>query len=242
MGPIEPLDPALGALLDAERAAHPSGDALDRVWSHVEQSVGTAGATGHAKGSGNAAGHAAWFASHGALVVALAFALGGATGAGATVLLRKPVERLVYVDRPAPPPTAPAVVTMSSTEDIEVPLPSAQPPGGVPAPRRSLVRTVPAAPAPSSLLAERAVLDRARAALAQNDGARAITLTDEHAQRFAHPQLREEREAIAIQALVLEGSYDQARERAKQFRAASPDSLFLPAVDASLASIREANP
>jgi hypothetical protein len=93
------------------------------------------------------------------------------------------------------------------------------------------------APEASSLRAERALLDRARAALAQGDGARAIALTDEHATRFTRPQLREEREAIAIQGLVLEGRYDDARERAKTFRAASPDSLFLPAVTESLGSI-----
>jgi hypothetical protein len=55
--------------------------------------------------------------------------------------------------------------------------------------------------------------------------------------RNATAQLGEEREAIAIQALVLVGRYAEARDRAALFEASSPDSLFRPAVEASLASI-----
>ena len=84
---------------------------------------------------------------------------------------------------------------------------------------------------------ERALLDQARNALAQHDGPGALRLTDDHARRFARPQLGEEREAIAIQALVLSGRYVDARDRATRFEASSPDSLFRPVVEASLASI-----
>lgn len=239
--PPDPLAPELAVLLDAERDARPSEAALDRVWSRVEHSAsGARSSGGRAPGDGGA-----WLASHGGLAVALAFALGGAMGAGATVLLRRPAERLVYVERP-PAPVPQATALAPPTED-HAPAVLGAPSAGVlgvgHAPQRSsIARSALPAPVPSSLLAERAILDRARAALAQNDGALAIELTDEHAQRFARPQLREEREAIAIQALVVDGRYEQARERAKEFRAASPDSLFLPAVDASLASIRDANP
>ena len=44
------------------------------------------------------------------------------------------------------------------------------------------------------------------------------------------PSAAEEREALAIQALVIDGQPGTARERAARFRAAWPDSLLLPAV------------
>lgn len=92
-------------------------------------------------------------------------------------------------------------------------------------------------PSVSSLSEERALLDGARVALGAGDGARALAITDAHQRRFAHPQLAEEREAIAIQALVIAGRFGDARARAARFQEGTPDSLFAPAVEASLASI-----
>jgi hypothetical protein len=229
------LEPELEALLAVEREARPPEVALDRVWSHLERSVGAAGA---AKTStdppGGAGGASGWVGTHAPVLVALAFGVGAAAGATATVVLRKPAERIVYVDRPAP--VAP------SSREVAAAAPTGAPSAidaapQAPRPRSSVARAVPVPSSYSSLPAERALLDSAREALGQNDGARAIALTDEHARRFSRPQLGEEREAIGIQALVIEGRYDEARERARQFRAGSPDSLFLPAVEASLASI-----
>ena len=85
--------------------------------------------------------------------------------------------------------------------------------------------------------AERLLLDEARGALTSQEPDRALSLLSDHARRFAHPQLGEEREALAIQALVGTGRYDEARARADRFRTSAPNSLFLPAVDATLASI-----
>jgi hypothetical protein len=231
----DPLDPELEALLDAEREARPPGVALDRVWSHLERSVGAAGAgKTSADPPGGAGSATGWIAAHAPVIVALAFGVGAAAGAAATVVLRKPTERVVYVERPAV--VAPSSREVAAAAPAEAPSAIDVAPPAV-RPRPSVVRAVPVASSFSSLPAERALLDSAREALGQNDGARAIALTDEHARRFSRPQLREEREAIGIQALVVEGRYDEARERARQFRAASPDSLFLPAVEASLASI-----
>jgi hypothetical protein len=92
-------------------------------------------------------------------------------------------------------------------------------------------------PSASSLLAEREILDRARDALAQRDGTQALALVEEHARAFPRPLLAEEREALAVQALVISGRSSEARARGAQFRATWPSSLFLPAVDASLESI-----
>ncbi len=98
----------------------------------------------------------------------------------------------------------------------------------------------PGAPPPaasSSLSAEQLLLDQARAALTAREPERALALLSEHARRFARPQLGEEREALAIQALAVEGRFDEARARAARLRASAPNSLFLPAVDATLTSI-----
>lgn len=252
----DPLEPALAALLDAERDARPSDATLGRIWSQVERSVGAIGPATSPRpspGSGERPspgprGTAGWGRSHTGLLVGIALAVGGATGAAATSLLGRPTERIVYVERPAAVAASPDNVAATARSPVPVATPGRSTPGegtpdlAPPAPRASATHAASVSAAASSLPAERAILDEARTALAQNDGARAIALTGEHARRFAHPQLREEREAIAIQAMVIEGRYDEARERAKQFRAASPDSLFLPAVDASLASIRDANP
>jgi hypothetical protein len=81
------------------------------------------------------------------------------------------------------------------------------------------------------------LLDGARTALTQGEPDRAIALTEEHARTFARPRLAEEREAIAVQALVLEGRSADARDRAARFRTSYPNSLFLPAVETSLESI-----
>jgi hypothetical protein len=81
------------------------------------------------------------------------------------------------------------------------------------------------------------LLDAARAVLASEDPARSLSVLDEHRRRFPRGQLGEEREALAVQALVALGRYDEARERAARFRAAVPNSLFLPSVDATLSSI-----
>jgi hypothetical protein len=171
-----------------------------------------------------------WLASHVAGVATAAFVAGGATGAAVYASLEKPAPaRIVYVDRPA----------------ISVPVASAVPPPA-PEPAPSAAPSAPVAlpPAPAvpsststSLSAERALIDSARAALTSGDAAAALALLDSHARRFPRPQLTEEREALRIQSLVTLGRYDEARATAARFRASSPGSLFMPAIEASLGSI-----
>jgi hypothetical protein len=234
---LQPIDPDLDALLEAERAARPPAAALDRVWARV----GAVSRAGNARGGGDrdtaddhveAAGapHSnGWIASHVGHVAVAAFVLGGAVGAGLQAGLRKPpAEHIVYVNGPArtsplaaaqPPVELSPVTPPSSAQLVTPPHPSAS------------------ASASSSLSAERLLLDGARVALTSGEPARALSLLSDHARRFPRPKLGEEREALAIQALVAVGRYDDARARAASFRAAAPHSLFLPAVDVTLASI-----
>jgi hypothetical protein len=80
------------------------------------------------------------------------------------------------------------------------------------------------------LSAERSILDIARAALAQGEGARSIDAAREHERRFPRGALSEEREAIYVQALVIDHRIAEARARAARFQQTYPDSMLLPAV------------
>jgi hypothetical protein len=98
----------------------------------------------------------------------------------------------------------------------------------------------PSLPPPSvgqTLAAESAILDIARTAIARGEGDHALAAVDRHAAAFPHGSLREEREALAVKALVLAGRGDEARARAAKFRMAYPESLFLQAIESSLRSI-----
>jgi hypothetical protein len=71
-------------------------------------------------------------------------------------------------------------------------------------------------------------------ALARGENLAALDAVKQHVREFPRGRLREEREAIAIQALAQAGETDQARARAALFREAFPTSVFLPAVEAAL--------
>jgi hypothetical protein len=222
---VPPIDPDLDALLEVERRAVAPVPALERVWSRIE-SPSPGGGEAHAP---RAMGHGLRF---GVTALGAAFLAGGVAGFAAHAALRPPAgTRVVYVDRTPPPPQrepeaageAPSSEAVATAQASSEPAPRAIPRGS--------------SAAPSSLSAERVLLDEARSALATGDAARALGLVDAHARRFSRPQLSEEREALAVQALVALGRYDEARARAARFRAAAPNSLFLPAIEASLASI-----
>jgi hypothetical protein len=226
--PLEPIDPELAALVDAERRAEPPVASLERVWSRLALGAPPGGGRGHA---GGGAGRG-WLAAHAAPVAAGAFVAGAVAGAaGYAALQAPPPARIVYVDRAAPPVQVAASVGPTDLPPVAAPLPSAAPTD------RPATRASSAGGASSSISAERVLLDDARAAVASGDAARALSLVDEHARRFPRAQLWEEREALAIQALVHARRYDEARARGARFRASAPNSLFLPAIDASLASI-----
>ncbi|HEY4013510.1 MAG TPA: hypothetical protein VGM06_09245 [Polyangiaceae bacterium] len=229
--PLLPLDSELDGLLEAERAAPAPAAALDRVWQRLAAPSAPPGGGARAGGAvGRSLRHAGW-------LVAWGFVAGTGVGAAGHAALEKrdPPQAPPAAAAPASPAALPEARTARPPEDPASPSSSLAP---QPSPTRAAARAVDAPPASSSLAAERALLDIARRDLAQGEAAQALALTETHARRFPHPELAEEREAIAIQALVLEGRSDEARARAAKFRARAPNSLFLPAVEASVASIR----
>jgi hypothetical protein len=178
------------------------------------------------------------------LAIAAAFALGG--GLGALVMYR--VGHAPPVDARAAPSierTAPAGLdTPASALSVEPPsTASAAPVAPQPAPPMRVARERPG-PDPSSSKAsssnaadpvadERKILDLARGAVEQEDGAGALAATDAHARKYPRGVFVQEREAIAVRALVLLGRTDEARTRVERFRARFPDSLLLPALEST---------
>jgi hypothetical protein len=240
------LEPDLATLLEAERSAMVPPAALDRVRVRMDASI--AGASGNSASAGpRARGLAAAAIRSGKAVFVMGLLSGLPLGAALHAMFRgSPPFRTVSVERPSPgsatgasdatgrqgaqavatdgEPKASDRISTDRTDSV-----GARPP---PRPARAVSQDP-----PSSLLAERSLLDEARRALARDDAATALDVTDRHARQFTHPQLAEEREAIAIQALVVGGRYGEARRRAAHFEAVAPNSLFLSAVHTSLASI-----
>jgi hypothetical protein len=136
-------------------------------------------------------------------------------------------------------PSAPAPVPEMSVAVADLPsVPEApQPPPTTPArstPNRPrVVQVAPSVPAVEMGAGEAAemkeseseasFLRRTRAALVE-DPARALRMTDEHASRYPRGVLLQERDVIAIDALVRLGRRDEARARATAFNAKYPSS------------------
>ncbi len=82
----------------------------------------------------------------------------------------------------------------------------------------------------NSGLSEAALLDAARAAV-KTDAPRALTLTQEFGRRFPKSVLTQEREVIAIEALVRLGRTSAAKTRAEAFARAFPGSAHQQKID-----------
>jgi hypothetical protein len=87
-----------------------------------------------------------------------------------------------------------------------------------------------------NLTEESPLLDKARIAIATSELAEALLLLGQHARRFPHGQLEEEREALWVQALVASGDVAGSRARAELFRRRFPRSIQLDIVEAAVAS------
>lgn len=84
------------------------------------------------------------------------------------------------------------------------------------------------------LASENALVSRAQAALARGRVGEALAAIAEHQRSYPRGQFVEEREALAVQALVRAGNLDAARARAERFRARYPRSMLRRAVDSAV--------
>jgi hypothetical protein len=233
---LDPLDPALEALLETERGASFPQATLDRAWSRIGPALALSAAA-PATPAAHASALKAWLASHVVAVAASTFVLGVGTGMGLHAVATRPAPPRVESQPPPATPAPPAPLPLDSPkESVVAPSPVA-PMGTNSAARSAGGPSLSAGSASSSSSrAERALVDEARTQLSAGEPARALALVDQHQHRFPRPQFGEECETLAIQALVLLGRRDEAARRAAAFRAASPNSLFLPVVDRALQS------
>ncbi|MEO8550452.1 MAG: hypothetical protein ABI678_10775 [Kofleriaceae bacterium] len=165
-------------------------------------------------GGGGGGGHGGGAAGGG---VALKWIAAGVVAVGGAVAVQQVVAHRSRPTVPAPqiavaPPPAPA-----PDDAALAPTPELAPPP---------VITPPAHRTPEvSLSAEAALLDQARRAIQRGDSRAALATCEVHAKKFVHGSLREERERIAIEALVALGRRDDAQARARRFDHAFPNSV-----------------
>jgi len=143
---------------------------------------------------------------------------------------------------PAAPTASQApTTTADSTPVVDLgALPSVT--GEPPRPKTPVTRNAPAASssagrAADTLLAEGAVIERARASVRRGDARSALAAIDEHASEFPRGELAEERESLRVRVLVMLGRHDEARVAADRFAQTYPRSLFKPIVARAIESI-----
>lgn len=162
--------------------------------------------------------------------------VGGITGAALYRGLRPQELRVVYVDRPiaigsiAPiAPTAPQLPDPVASNTV-----IAAPSSGV----ENRIEEQPSAsaglPSGTELARERALLDVARADAAQGEPEQVLAVVAQHRRQFPRGRLAEERDALAIRALISLGRTTEARQRARAFRTAYPNSFLAPALESAL--------
>lgn len=232
---LEPLDPDIASLLGRAKGIDDlDGTHKSALFGAVEAKLALPppGGGGSGGGGGGAGGAAAPLGAKMAAIVAATFAAGVGVG--------------VVGDRAfAPPNVAPAptvtVVTVAPSVSA-LPAPSFEAPA-IPVSALPTV-SAPARPAASpsagdgpsakGLAAERALLDVARSALARGEAGEALAAADRHAREYPDGVLAEEREAIAIKALVALGRRDEARARLRELERKHPNSLVLRAVKSAV--------
>lgn len=228
------LEPdVLDAVRDARRILEPPTDVRARMRSRLLASLpprpdGDGGDDGGTPGEKPPATPPSPMPKVPLWTVAAALAVGLS---GGLLYPRAPEVRVVtVVAQPSAPMAVASVVPAAPSSTLPSialsDLPSAAP--AVAAPSASF------ATSGAALEAERAMLDVARTALGRGDGPNALGACDDHARKFPRGVLAEEREAIAVQALLLAQRSDDARARAERFRKSYPRSIFLPAVLAAV--------
>jgi hypothetical protein len=217
-------------------------------------SLGASATASAAKASGAAAtaaaaakGSAPFLATIAGKILIATLATTTAVGVGVGVKRAlspaKPVAAVVepVVASPTPGPAAQVAASAVNTPDEEEGV-SAEPAKAAPVTTtkkrikmRERVETADGAivvtgDLPATLAQERVLLEHARAALMENEPGVALDLLNRHQQRFPDAQLSEERESLAIRALIQSGKRPEAEARFARFRRDYPESIFLRAV------------
>lgn len=249
MPELEPLETDMLSLLRAEKAFEdymPAKKAA--ILASVDARIGLPPSPGDGGGGGGGAGGSAASRAAGGAGIAGAkivaalfamFAIGVVTGVVVAPSVNQPSNsQASQASAPGGMKAAPSASTNPPSELAAVSvgsLPAASATGasrGVSATTTTPTAESSEAPPRSArgLGAERGLLDVARAALARGEAAEALTAVDRHGREYPDGMLVEEREALAIKALVVLRRRDEARTRAKRFEHRFPHSLMLHAV------------
>jgi hypothetical protein len=226
-------DPLLKSLIEEGRKELASPAQLAAVAAKLGPILGGGGGPG---GGGRGAARPGSAAAPNAAGMGLATKIGIAAVAVATAAT---VLRIVTIPQQA------AAVPVASSEEAPLPVPSARDPAAEPEPdplpafssMPVASATLPTATprhveagvrppigkATPSTGVEMRLLTSAQDAI-NTDPAKALALCEDHARRFPTGLLVEEREALAIQALIALGRVDEAKKRADAFYVKFPDS------------------
>jgi len=249
-------DSALALGLGQAHARVPSDEQLQALQRNVLAALGAAGAASMMTAAARAArttavAHpAAGFSIGGAkIVLALAVAAGAATGVWiwrqpAPAIAPPPGASVPAVDVMAPPAPAAAVVAPSpaisrapaghSRRPLSAAVMPASHARGAAPPTAEPAPAPPTAAVPDDETEELRLLARAQKALAL-DPAFALTLAHEHRRRFPTGSMDQEREVIAVNALVNLGRTGEARERAERFARDHAGSAYTARMQSILA-------
>lgn len=210
------LNPDARRLVDLARVARTPGEAdklriAERLAVPLAASAAIGGATAAAKAAGTKAASASLFASLGVKVAALV-----AVGVAATALV---ATQLGSHTGPAAPKLPPA--PGPAPQVVAPVLPSAEPAPVSPETLPEVVEPTPpkAMPSPSAphvakadeLMEEAALLHQAQAAWRAGQSSEALKLASQHAQRFPHSQLANERDVLRVLSLCKLGQQAAAK-------------------------------
>ena len=213
-----PLPPEVDSLLDHERDIAPL-PAVVRARSLARARAALVAGAARSSSRPMAAPRRMRWAAAAALVCFGGAAIGAVAYEVRVRLIKEPVAR------PAARPVAtrPALTALPEAPIAEAPVAAA--PSTAPdthaAPRLSRA---------DAARAELRLLKQARAAVARENYAAAMSPIAEHGRRFKDGRLAEEREALRVKALAGLGRTDEAQRAASAFRARFPRSVLLPAV------------
>lgn len=221
---------------DALALAPPDG-AKERVRLRLAASLGLAAGLGAAVGVATAsAGAGSSVPAEGLLALGKALLLKQAVVVGVVTATALTGGSAVYVQVRAHRQAAAQQALAAKVHAAPVQA-QAQPAPAPVAPEISAPPPTPP-PTPETLGDERTLLDAARVALVHKRTADAQALLVRHATLFPAGRLAEERQALSIRLLVLQGRLSEARLRARRFKEEHPGSIQQPGIDAALRSGR----
>lgn len=216
-------DPFLQSLIEAGRSELPDPARLEAIAHKLGPAIAAGG--GGAAAAATATKATLW--SSGLVKAALVLTVLAGVGA-TTVALTRPAPGVT----PQPMPMQSASIAAPPEPIVAdlAPVPSA--PASVAPSARPSLHVTPSAEDPEE---EARLLHRAQDALAASP-AKALALGQEHARRFPHGLLAQEREVLAIDALVRLGRNAEATRRAEAFARTYPSSSHRRRIDALLSA------